>query len=618
MNNKNENKTIRNLDYYGLQQKYDELYQQSINNKEFTHLFNLIISEENIALAYRNIKSNTGSQTAGVDKRTIEDLKKLTTEEIVNMVRKRLHNYQPYGVKRVEIPKPDGKMRPLGIPCIIDRLIQQCILQILEPICEAKFYERSNGFRPNRNAENAIAQVYKMIHQQNLHYIVSVDIKGFFDNVNHKRLIQQLWNIGIKDRKVLSIIKAILKAPIHMSNGTICNPDKGTPQGGILSPLLANVVLNDLDWWIASQWETIPTEHKYVGKVNKNGTVDTGHKYRALRKTNLKEIYIIRYADDFIIACRNYNDARRIKIATEKWLKERLKLDINQDKSKIVNVENQSFNYLGFKIGTKQKNGKFVVQSHICDKAIDGMYEKLKELIKDIQTCSDSKSEYQLITRYNVAIMGYHNYYKIATDVNLDMAKLGWKINRVMKNRLKSRISKDGVITEKYIEKYYGKSKMIRFIHGHTIIPIQYVQSYNPAFKKKSINKYTPEGRMEIYHNKKVDFINVLNMMKIASNSETIEYADNRISKYSAQNGKCAITGLILDLDDIHCHHILPKKFGGNDKFDNLVIIHKDIHILIHSTDANTINTYIQRFNLNKKQIDKLNKFRKLANNTII
>lgn len=618
MDKKTENKTIRNLDYYGLQKKYDELYEQSTNNKDFTKLFDLITSEENIVLAYRNIKTNTGSQTAGVDKRTIKDLEKLSTEKLISMVRQKLCNYHPYGVKRVEIPKPDGRKRPLGIPCIIDRLIQQCILQVLEPICEAKFYERSNGFRPNRCAENAIAQVYKMIHQQNLHYIVSVDIKGFFDNVNHKKLMQQLWNIGIRDKKVLSIIKAILKAPIYMPDGTKCLPDKGTPQGGILSPLLANIVLNDLDWWIASQWETIPTEHKYVGKVNKNGTVDTGHKYRALRNTNLKEIYIVRYADDFVIACRNYEDARKIKIATEKWLKERLKLDINQDKSNIVNVENQSFKYLGFKIGTKQKKGKFVVQSHICDKAIDRMYEKLKGLIKDIQTCSDSKSEYQLITKYNVAVMGYHNYYKIATDVNLDLAKLGWKIDRVMKNRLKGRISKDGIITEKYIEKYYGKSKMIRFIHGHTIIPIQYIQSYNPAFKKKNINKYTLEGRMEIYQNRKVDFINVLTMMKMASNSETVEYTDNRISKYSAQNGKCAITGIILELDDIHCHHITPKELGGNDKFENLVIVHKDIHILIHATDTHTINKYIQKFNLNKKQRDKLNKYRKSANNTII
>ena len=147
---------------------------------------------------------------------------------------------------------------------------------------------------------------------------------------------------------------------------------------------------------------------------------------------------------------------------------------------------------------------------------------------------------------------------------------------------------------------------------------IQYIQSYNPAFKKRSINKYTPEGRMEIYQNRKVDFINVLTMMKVASNSETVEYADNRISKYSAQNGKCAITGIILELDDIHCHHIIPKEFGGNDKFENLVIVHKDIHILIHATDINTINNYIQKLNLNKKQIDKVNKYRKLANNSII
>lgn len=616
MNNKN--KTIRNLDYYDLQQKFDNLYEQSKNNKNFIKLYDLIISQENIILAYRNIKTNTGSQTTGVDKRTIKDLEKLTTKQLIDMVRKRLYNYQPYGIKRVEIPKPDGNKRPLGIPCIIDRLIQQCILQVLEPICEAKFYERNNGFRPNRCAENAVAQIYKMIQQQNLHFIVSIDIKNFFDNVNHKKLLNQLWNFGIRDKKVLSIIKAILKAPIHKSDGKVIKPDKGTPQGGILSPLLANIVLNDLDWWIASQWETIPTKHKYVGKVNKNGTVDTGHKYRALRKTNLKEVYIVRYADDFIITCRNYNNAKRIKIATEKWLKERLKLDTNQDKSKIVNVKNQSFNYLGFKIGTKQKNGKFVVQSHVCEKTIDRMYKKLKELIKDIQTCSDSKSEYQLITRYNVVVMGYHNYYKIATDVNLDLTKLGWKINRVMKNRLKNRISKDGIITEKYIEKYYGKSKMIRFIHGHTIVPIQYVQSYNPAFKKRSINKYTSEGRMGIYRDRKVDFINVLTMMKIASKSETVEYADNRISKYSAQNGKCAITGIILELDEIHCHHIIPKELGGTDKFENLIIVHKYIHILIHAKDINTINSYVKKLDLNKKQINKINKYRKLANNFII
>ena len=125
----------------------------------------------------------------------------------------------------------------------------------MEPICEAKFYERSNGFRPNRSAENAIAQCYKMINLQKLYFVVDVDIKGFFDNVNHTKLIQQIWHMGIRDKKLLCIIREMLKAPIVMPDGTVEYPVKGTPQGGILSPLLSNIVLNELDWWIASQWE---------------------------------------------------------------------------------------------------------------------------------------------------------------------------------------------------------------------------------------------------------------------------------------------------------------------------------------------------------------------------
>lgn len=137
-------------------------------------------------------------------------------------------------------------MRPLGIPTIVGRLVQQCILQVMEPICEAKFYERSNGFRPNRSAENAIAQCYKMINLQKLYFVVDVDIKGFFDNVNHTKLIQQIWHMGIRDKKLLCIIREMLKAPIIMPDGTVEHPVKGTPQGGILSPLLSNIVLNTL------------------------------------------------------------------------------------------------------------------------------------------------------------------------------------------------------------------------------------------------------------------------------------------------------------------------------------------------------------------------------------
>ena len=152
---------LRNIEYYDFQEELDRLYADSENSKKFKNLMRLITSPQNILLAYRNIKKNTGSKTAGVDKKTITHLEKWEPEKLIGYVQKRLDYYVPQAVRRVEIPKSNGKTRPLGIPTIMDRLIQQCVLQVLEPICEAKFFKRSNGFRPNRGAEHAISQAYK-------------------------------------------------------------------------------------------------------------------------------------------------------------------------------------------------------------------------------------------------------------------------------------------------------------------------------------------------------------------------------------------------------------------------------------------------------------------------
>lgn len=192
-------KKLRHLEYYDLQETFDKLYAESKQGELFTNLMELISSEDNIRLAYRNIKRNAGSITSGTDGKTIKDIEKLSAEKLVEIIRNKFRFYKPKPVRRVEIPKPNGKMRPLGIPTIIDRIVQQCILQVLEPICEAKFHERNNGFRPNRSAENALAQCYKMIQVQNLHLVVDIDIKGFFDNVDHAKLIRQMWTLGIRD-----------------------------------------------------------------------------------------------------------------------------------------------------------------------------------------------------------------------------------------------------------------------------------------------------------------------------------------------------------------------------------------------------------------------------------
>ena len=185
---------LRNIEYYDFQEVLDGLYSDSLQSQQFTKLLDLIKSPENIRLAYRNIKKNKGSKTAGTDKKTIAHLEKWETEELIGYIRKRLDYYVPQPVRRVEIPKGNGKTRPLGIPTIMDRLIQQCVLQILEPICEAKFHKRSNGFRPNRGAEHAISQAYKFMQGQNLHFVVDIDIKGFFDNVNHGKLLKQMYS----------------------------------------------------------------------------------------------------------------------------------------------------------------------------------------------------------------------------------------------------------------------------------------------------------------------------------------------------------------------------------------------------------------------------------------
>ena len=228
---------LRHAEYYGMQPVFDELYHRSLEGENFTDLTDLILSRDNILLAYRNIKANGGSYTAGTDNKNISDIGCLPPETVAEKVRFIVtgsqHGYRPKPVRRKDIPKPNGKTRPLGIPCIWDRLVQQCIKQVIEPICEAKFSDNSYGFRPNRSVEHAVQKTYTMLQRMNLHYVIEFDIKGFFDNVNHSKLMRQIWAMGIHDKQLIFIIKRILKAPIRMPDGTTLIPDKGTPQGGI-------------------------------------------------------------------------------------------------------------------------------------------------------------------------------------------------------------------------------------------------------------------------------------------------------------------------------------------------------------------------------------------------
>ena len=598
-----------------MQSTFDELYAKSQNGQVFQNLMGIICSEENIQLAYRNIKRNGGSVTPGVDGITIRDIEQMPAEKYIRTVQKKLAWYKPKPVKRVEIPKPNGGIRPLGIPTMFDRLVQQSIKQVLEPICEAKFHEYSYGFRPNRSAENAISKVQNLIHFTKLYYVVDMDIKGFFDNVNHSKLIKQMWSLGIRDKTLLCIIKEILKAAIILPDGSKVLPQKGTPQGGVLSPLLANIVLNELDWWISSQWETHPTHTPYKIIEHKEGHQDRGSIYRALKRSNLKEMYIVRYADDFKIFCRKRDDTNKAYFAIKQWLAERLKLEISEEKSKVVSLKRHYSEFLGFELKVVQKRKKWVVRSHMCQKAIQRETHVLIEQIKDMQHPQDAANGALAVTKYNAMVIGIHNYYQIATDVNLDCKTIRRNINICLHNRLRHKITKTGQVVGKYIRQRYGQSKDIQFIYGCPIAPIGSVQHKKPMSKKRTINSYTPEGRAEIHDGLKLNMSILLQLMKTSTPMGSVEFMDNRLSLWCAQYGKCAITGRELMVDEIHCHHKIPKEppFYGTDRYENLIIVHVDVHRLIHATAPETIAKYLAMLNLTKRQLNKVNSLRKSA-----
>ena len=607
---------LRNAEYYDMQPIFDGLYENSKNNCIFTNLTDLIKREENIKLAYRNLKRNSGSRTPGTDHKTIDDLAQMKESDLVSLVQRKLDWYQPQSVRRVEIPKDNGKTRPLGIPTITDRLIQQCVLQVLEPICEAKFRESSNGFRPNRGVENALAQAEKHIQCEKLHIVIDLDIKGFFDNVNHGKLLKQMWTLGIRDKKLISIISAMLKAEV----AGIGFPERGTPQGGIISPLLSNIVLNELDWWIASQWETMPTRHEYSGRIHPSGDKDKSKKYRALRTTKLKECYIVRYADDFKIFCRKYSDAVILFEATKKWLKERLGLDISPEKSKIVNLKHNYSDFLGFQLKVHKRHGKYVIYSHISPKAQRKIHQKAKMKVAAIQRSGDEAMEYEAVNDYNSFVMGIHSYYRMATCACADMQPIAFHVKKAIKNRLQHRVrrEKQHASVPRYTL-HYAASRELRFIGKTVLLPLGYIQHHPPLHRKRAINKYTEEGRKQIHKLlQNVDVSVVHALMRNPIKGASVEYNDNRISHYVGQAGKCAVTQQFLFPEQVNCHHLKPISMGGDDRYTNLVIVNDTIHRLIHATKEETICLLLSQVQLDRKQFEKLNKYRVLAGNTAI
>lgn len=591
---------LRYNEYYDMQHIYDELYAQSKNGNNFYKLLEIIGSEQNICLAYRNLKTNSGSKTAGTDGLTIDDIKHLCDEDIIMKVRSSLDNYQPKSVRRVFIPKSGSdKMRPLGIPCIWDRLVQQCILQVLEPICEPKFHNHSYGFRANRSAHHALGRVTSLINISKYHYCVDVDIKGFFDNVNHGKLLKQIWTLGIRDKRLICIISKMLKAEID-GEGV---PEKGTPQGGLLSPLLSLIVLNELDWWISSQWETFQPKHR-----NKNGWFQYAKKH-----TRLKSGFIVRYADDFKIMCSTYEEAQRFYHSTVDFLNKRLKLEISPEKSKVVNLKKNSSDFLGFKIKVipkgKTKHG-YVAKTDMNQKALKKAKTNLKLKVKDIVRHTTTFQ----IARYNLAVMGMQNYYCVATNIYNNLTEVSYALLPTTRVRFKkiAKLIPFETTSQDFQMKTTGirpQTKII-MIADTPLLPINGVKHKNPLNFSQDICNFTEHGRSRIHEEiALVTKGEIRILLEYKDTTKSVEFNDNRISVFIAQQGNCYITNRRHSPTDMVCIYKNITE-TDRDKYQNLVFVEIPISKAILTESVEQAKMWLMNYGLSSQQKKKLNKIR--------
>ena len=342
-----------------------------------------ILDDKNLFNAYKQVYKNKG--TSGVDGITVDELgyymfkhKEEIKEQIRNL------KYKPSPVRRVEIPKENGKMRKLGIPTVVDRLIQQAMVQVLSPIFEQQFSDNSFGLRPSRCCEQAIIKALECFND-GYDWIVDIDLQAFFDNVNQDKLIGIIRRT-IKDGRVVSLIRKYLVSGV-MING-VCQPTKiGTPQGGNLSPLLSNIMLNELD--------------------------------KELEKRGLR---FVRYADDCLIMVKSEKAANRVMTTITNFIENKLGLIVNVEKSKIAKPN--EIKYLGF--GFYNNKGKWRPKPHL--KSV----QKFESKLKDITSRSDAISIADKIVKLNQVIRGWINYFKIA-----DMKVLMTNISEHLRHRLR-------------------------------------------------------------------------------------------------------------------------------------------------------------------------------------
>ena len=505
-----------------------------------------------ILATWRITQRNSGKYAAGVDGIAIP---RGQSREYQNQIRHRIMaevdiDKQPDKIKRVYMPKPNGKKRPLGIPTIHDRIVQEILRIAIDPIVEYHFNNNSYGFRPKRSCQDAMSQLFvKLAKEDRPKYVLEGDIKGDFDNIKHEHIIETLNEWQVPKWATETILK-ILKSEIFY-NGEVYDNETGTPQGGVMSPILANVALTTLDDF-----------------CNKFGT----------RKSNP----IVRYADDFVIVCRNEPEAKQIKEEIAEHLLTKVGLALSEEKTKITHIY-KGFDFLGFnfrKYKTEMKGGK--VKYNL---SIRPQKEKVNNLLEDCKGILDSHktaTQQNIILLLTPKLVGWAMYYRhvVATRTfsRID-GKLWDKLYRWAKRRHPNKSK--GWIMNRYFQR--TSERKSHFVDRETNTKL-------PTLGKIPIKRFIKVNNDFRVYNKDPKSLEYWSKREYLSAFNQIESV-KRGRLFANQRGRCPHCKGIITQGDIqgqetHVHHVIPRSESGTDSYSNLRLLHTECHREIHAKGA--------------------------------
>jgi len=576
--------STNNIYYVDMKKRFEDYQNNKINMR---NLHEMVYEPNNVALAVRQLSKSKGRMAKGIDGTNYATLENYSIIDLAEIVKDRLINKKMDYARRSHIPKgKTGKMRPIGICSIWDKLTEKCITLVIEPYCETKFVDSSFGFREQISPHNALAKVKNQC--QTMPYVLSMDLQDYFGTIDPDTAYREFWHIGVKDQIILNYIYRFIKKG-YMENTVKVEHPFGCEQGSVIGPLISNVYLHRFDVWLKEQGDC--WHDKSVLKFQ-----DDRNRRRNMERTNLKIGIHVRFADDILVLCKDFQDAERFRYSVTKYLTENMRLTINEEKTKIYDLTREKMKYLGYMFYVSKKKGqedveRYRVSNTLHEKKTDEIVEKCGELLKAIK----KKANLDTIHDWNAYVIGIHNYYKGMTHFYKCFRKIGWRIRKLFYHTMNKRVKfiENQSYKNKFMEgvyKTWGKNGYYCF-RQYPIIQIDWANWDKNliAGKRGKLSRKNPYDYGEKKHKPGVSLDDIgylVNTSRYISNSRLAMF---RISKYSSCKGISYLSGEYIPVYEYHCHHIHPVEKGGTHDFVNLCVLSDTEHQILHSSNPSEL-----------------------------